>query len=393
MAYSKLSLDQHPTIDSDLESLIDQLPVIMLMVDSKGQVFFSNNAAQDFFGSQFFAALAITQLSAQMNAEDFQQALKQLNDKPQAINFNTHFFHQQKHYAATMSINRYLSSNNVQDGYLITLFNINHAHQETLLKKNFKELKQFARLSAMREISSSLADKLNQPLTAILSYTQAMQRLYKAKASPDEINQAMDRVVVNAENAGQIIKEVRATLNVNTLNYQSSCINTLIKETIDLTELANSTSAIQLSTHFASQHSLLYFDQLQMRQVIFSLLNNAIDAVMEQPAQIPKIMIQTQLQKTNNGAHFEIIIADNGAGLAKEVQDKLFEPFISTKLDGIGIGLSMCHHIIGLHKGSIHISSEPSNESPSTEPLTTVKICLPLKPDQAINCEQDWSKI
>jgi C4-dicarboxylate-specific signal transduction histidine kinase len=315
MSHAKLTISQDSFAKQNLKSMLDQLPIVMLMVDRTGRVDFFNKEAQAFFGAHFFTSTKITQLFQQFSEYDFNHTIKQFSDdsnKEKKSQFSISFFLQQKTYTASLSMTHYSLHNSNDIVYIFTIIDIQSEHKDKLLKKNFKELKQFARLSAMREISSSLADKLNQPLTAILSYTQAMQRLYKANASTNEINDAMERVVVNAENAGQIIKQVRAGLNVNTLNYQSSCINKLIQESIYLTELGNPDTPIKLTTHFEKQNSLLNFDKLQMRQVIFSLLNNAIDAVMERSDHSAEIIVQTQLKQQNKNTHFEIIIADNG---------------------------------------------------------------------------------
>lgn len=387
-----------PTLDIAQQTVLESLPVAILIVDKNGLVHYSNHESRQLLGSKFLESANVTTWSEDLNEYDFMGAINALNDKSQAVKFTISFKNnQQMHsFEVKMIINPENKKNGLNDFYLMTLTLISDSlsekksssnHASSSFKKNFKELKQFARLSAMREISSSLADKLNQPLTAILSYTQAMQRLYQNNASSEEIHEAMERVVVNAQNAGKIIKNIRAQLNVNTLQSQNVCMNHLIQEAIHLTELNSPESPINFVTHLEPSFMTLYVDKVQMRQVIFSLLNNAIDAVMEHSIQSPEIILTTRLnnsesfsqggmpKESSGDLYYEIEISDNGPGFPEEVQDKMFEPFTTTKKNGIGIGLSMCHHIIELHKGRITIA----------QPATVVTICLPLIANECSN--------
>jgi len=382
---SNLALESAPVVAKQ-QTKLDHLPIAILIADNKGNLHYYNQEADAIFSHDVLKNTKLTELSDDFKAQDLNNAINSLNTNSP---FRTQFYFKKKEvvYQLIMIKNPHeniIVKNN--DEYLFTLSPVNmdlslvnkspakekplaykNPSHTTVLKKNFKELKQFSRLSAMREISSYLADKLNQPLTAILSYTQAMQRLYQDNASSDEINNAMQRVVINAENAGKVIRKVRSQLKVNTLNYQMICINDLIQESIHLTELDNPTSQINLITDYEPEFTSLYIDKIQFRQVIFSLLNNAIDAVLDYSIQAPEIIITTRKE----ASHYKITLMDNGPGLAEEIQDKLFEPFTTTKKNGIGIGLSMCHHIIDLHKGKIGIQSNAQDS-------TTVTILLPL---------------
>ncbi len=369
---SYLTLEPEEVI-SKQQALLDQLPVAILIVDQKGQVYYYNQEAEHIFSHHILAHTRVTDLSGDFSRKQFANILSQLG---KSTRFAGQLMLRYEKIDYQLKIinnpdNSIINNINNNDYYLLTFSPFSepvsrHANVSTI-KKNFKELKQFSRLSAMREISSSLADKLNQPLTSILSYTQAMQRLYQNNASSEDIKNAMSRVVVNAENAGKIIRDVRSQLKVNTLNYEMRCINDLIQQSIHLTDLDNPHPAIRLTTNYEPKFSSICIDAIQIRLVIFSLLNNAIDAVSEAAIETPEINITTRKE-----AHYYIIIiSDNGPGLSDNIKNKLFEPFCTTKKQSIGIGLSMSHHIIELHKGNISIQSD--KETP-----TRVTIRLPL---------------
>ncbi|MCP3850217.1 MAG: GHKL domain-containing protein [Gammaproteobacteria bacterium] len=380
-------------------TMLENLPVAILIIDDKGLVHYHNHECSRIFRSELglnsLVSNKITTWSDDLTSAQFQEAILKLrtfsqsnssqSNGSQSVQFHIHIDQKQNRHSFNlkMIINPAPDSLESEDSYLLTISPIGkpvavssateNSNTLATFKKNFKELKQFSRLSAMREISSSFADKLNQPLTAILSYTQAMQRLYKNNASPDEIDEAMERVVINAEKAGKIVKNIRSQLNANTLTPKTTCMNHLIEESIHLTELYSVNSPIQFDAQYESSDQSLYVDPVQIRQVIFSLLNNAIDAVMDSSVKSPKITLTTRLERggthTTERSNYMIEISDNGPGFPQEMQGKIFEPFSTTKEKGIGIGLSMCHHIINLHKGSIEIE----------QPATLVKIYLPVK--------------
>ena len=356
------------------QPLLDSLPVACLLVDDQGTIYYYNiQAAQAFktahsdFNnvqslSSDFAALAIIE-SAQKSLNSSTESFKTMLCLDQCI--------QKKNVNLTIMLYPYNT-----DFYLLFLSDINdYSHYEHYqcdnLKKNFRELKHFARLSAMREISSLLADQLNQPLTAILSFTQAMQRLYKNEHDTEQLLDVMQRVVKNAEQAAQIIRNIRGQINANTLNCQSHCINDLIQQTLSLTELNSSESIINLVCHYETDNLSLCVDALQIKQVILSLLTNAIEAFSRAKTPAPEIHLSTHA----NDGQYEIQIADNGPGIANEVQQKLFQPFVTTKENGIGTGLSVCHHIIELHNGRISIGAW--QEVDNNPEGTMVKIQLP----------------
>jgi len=373
---SYLTLESE-TLISRQQDLLDHLPVAILIADKKGQIHYYNQEAERIFSHHILTHTKVTDLSNDFSRKNFNDALHSL-DKSTPFTSPLILKHRIKYRKTDYQLkiinnpdNTIINDNSYNNYYLLTFspFSdpLSKSDQMSTIKKNFKELKQFSRLSAMREISSSLADKLNQPLTAILSYTQAMQRLYQNNASSEDIKNAMSRVVVNAENAGNIIRDVRSQLKVNTLNYEMTCINDLIQQSIHLTDLDNLHSIIQLKTHYEPQFSSICIDAIQIRQVIFSLLNNAIDAVSEAAIEAPEINITTRKESS----FYTIIISDNGPGLPDNIKNQLFEPFRTTKKQGIGIGLSMSHHIIELHKGNISIQSDK-------QIATSVTIRLPI---------------
>lgn len=350
---------------------LDILPVSTFIVDNQGVIKYHNIEAGQLLLSGCPLPDNITDLSDCFDKHDYHLAINEhLNKTSRAfeaildIKQTVHQWYQLKMVTYQKHPGDYL--------IIVYPFAKMTSNADTL-KSNFKDLKQFSRFNAMREISALIADQLNQPLTAILSFTQAMQRLYQINASSEEITDAMERVVINARKAGDLIRDIRSRsqIKTNTLNYTTTSIHQLINECIDFTDLNYFNSRILLKKVFDPSISTQCVDAVQLKQVIISLLNNAIDAVIDN-SQPPQIVIQTAI----NDLYYELSVQDNGPGIPDSIKDKLFEPFISTKKDGIGIGLSMCQHIINLHKGTIKIIS--NNNPMIKETGTRVIITIPF---------------
>jgi signal transduction histidine kinase len=367
------------------KKLLDMLPLAIVIVDANASGYYINPRAGRIFFPEHpddlnaqIKQFNLTELSSDFSAEKFGYAQGWLH-KNSCYQANLIFdlWHEKACYSIRIIPYTQADSNSPLL-YLVSFEASCHSSaKNAAIKHSFRELKQFSRLSAMREISTSMADSLNQPLTAILSYTQAMQRMYLLNAEPEVIKAAMERVVINAQHAAQIIKDIRSRTTTTELNFEYVDIHQLIMNTIALTELNNPDCRIHLKTHFDRKVAAARIVRIQIKQVLLSLLTNAIEALSGTDIDQPKIIIETKLLKDE----LLITISDNGPGLNSKVKEKLFEPFVTTKKDGIGIGLSMSLYIIELHHGSLSISSNKSSDmSPDNgvQQGTRVSIRLPL---------------
>ncbi len=364
------------------KKLLDMLPVAIVIVDDNATGYYMNTkAARIFFpastGNDLKASIKLfnlTRLSADFSAEKFGYARGWLN---QHDSYQADLSFELRREKACYKINivpYILSDEHFPPLYLITFeTSSGSSSKNNSLNQSFRELKQFSRLSAMREISTSMADSLNQPLTAIMSYTQAMQRMYLTESDSKEIEAAMERVVINAQHAAQIIKDIRSRTLTTVVNFDYVDLNQLIMDTIALTELNTPASEINLQLHFDHNIPAIKIIRIQIKQVILSLLTNAIEAFSGMGLQQSKITIETKLSAED----LLMTICDNGPGISDQVKDKLFEPFISTKKEGIGIGLSMSQYIIELHNGKITLDANHKSDN-TKKPGTCVRICLPL---------------
>jgi PAS domain S-box-containing protein len=224
-------------------------------------------------------------------------------------------------------------------------------------KDHLNELAHATRLGLMGEMASGIAHEVNQPLSAISSYTQVSLNLINSK-EPDlvKLAETLYKTQQQALRAGRIIHRMREFVKSQTKHRSTADINALIHNAADLCLAELKQSGIGLALKLEPNLLPVYVDQIQIEQVIINLLRNSIDALKSLPAgQQRQISIQSQLT-LNNG--IQVRVKDNGAGLDKEQQQKILTPFYTTKADGMGMGLSITRSIVEAHDGTLHFNSE-----------------------------------
>ena len=244
---------------------------------------------------------------------------------------------------------------------------------EAKARRHQIELVHVSRLSTMGEMASGLAHELNQPLTAIVTYTQGSLRLLRAgKSSGPELERIMEQVAAQAERAGGIIRRLRSFIRKQETRRVNVGINSLILEAIEFAEHDIRAANVTVNTQLDKDLPDVKADPIQVEQVVLNLIRNCIDAMQTIAAPDRKIFIVTSLSE--RGA-IETSIRDVGPGLSTEARDRIFEPFFTTKPDGIGMGLAISRSIIESHGGRLWHAPD------SQETGCTVCFTLPQSPD------------
>ncbi len=227
---------------------------------------------------------------------------------------------------------------------------------EQRLQELQTELIHVARLSAMGEMASALAHELNQPLTAIINYAQATRHLIEGL---DDRRQAalaslLDKTAQQASRAGQIIHRLRQFVAKGETERALEDVNMVVEEASTLALIGANGKGIDVRRAFAAGLPPVLMDKIQIHQVITNLIRNSVDALDE--VERREIVICTRLPAPDR---VEISVTDSGPGLAPEVAARLFEPFVTTKPEGMGIGLSICRSIVDAHGGKLWASVPP----------------------------------
>ncbi len=229
---------------------------------------------------------------------------------------------------------------------------------ELELREQRAELAHVARISTMGELAASLAHELNQPLTAILSNAQAALRFLSAKpADLDEVRDILEDIVKDNSRAGEVIRRMRALVKKEAIDFSTLELANLIRDVVVLVHSDAILQNIQVALDLADHLPPVLGDKVQLQQVVLNLLLNAFDAMKGCPASERQVKLSVKGQ----GSDFiEVAVSDCGTGLSGSKLDKIFEPFYTTKGEGLGMGLSICRSIVEAHGGRLWAENNPA---------------------------------
>jgi len=228
---------------------------------------------------------------------------------------------------------------------------------ETDAAERRDEVTHLMRVSVLGELSGAIAHEINQPLTAILSNAQAALHILTQK-SPDlaEVRDAISDIVHDDNRAGAVIERLRGLLRKGERKSAQVDLNDLINSTIGLLHSELVGRAIDVETDLAADLPPISGDSVQLQQVFLNLFMNAMDAMASTPDALRRIKVSTRRAE---GGAVEASIRDRGVGIKPEDQDRLFEPFYTSKDHGLGLGLSTCLTIAQVHGGKITLVNHP----------------------------------
>lgn len=225
-----------------------------------------------------------------------------------------------------------------------------HARMQELQQ----ELLHTSRLRTTGQMAAAIAHELNQPLTAVANYLHAGQRLLAA-ASPDmaRIGEAVELAAQQTLRAGEIIRRLRAFVSRGEPQRRPEGVAKLIEEASALALLGAKESNIHVSLRLSPDLPDVQVDRVQVQQVLLNLLRNAVEAMENQATRDLTVTAQMDVDGVR------ISVADSGPGVPPEIAAQLFQPFVTTKPDGMGIGLSVCRTIVEAHGGRLWTEAAP----------------------------------
>ena len=215
------------------------------------------------------------------------------------------------------------------------------------------ELMQVARASAVGEMGSALAHELTQPLSAVSGFVEASAALIDESGGrmPARVREYMTQAVAQTQRAGAVIRLMREFAARGDTERSVEDINAAIEEICGLAMLGTAADEFDLKLNLAADLPPVLIDHVQIQQVVLNLVRNSLDALDERGS--GAITVATE----RGSDMVEVAVSDNGPGLPPEVRERVFEPFVSTKPDGIGIGLSICRTIVEAHGGRIAVEA------------------------------------
>ena len=244
---------------------------------------------------------------------------------------------------------------------------------ELLAEEQRRELSHLGRVAVVGELSGALAHELNQPLAAILANARAARRMLEndgfgndgiAKA---ELRAILEDIEADDRRAGAVIKRVRGLVKKDEGELQLLSINDVVDESLELAHSDLIRRGVAAHTRLAESLPVVYADRVQLQQVLLNLIMNACDAMIDTSAGQRTLVISTSV----HDGSARISVRDHGSGIAPESLESVFEPFVTTKRQGLGLGLAICRSIVASHAGEMWAINNPDGGA-------TFMVSLPL---------------
>jgi signal transduction histidine kinase len=253
----------------------------------------------------------------------------------------------------------------------------NNAQQAyTHLKQTQQQLIRTEKMAAIGQMAAAISHDLRNPLTGIKMATYYLSS--KIDRSDTEVNNILQDIELEIDYASNVVTNILTYSRPTELIYNWTNVNKLIEDTMHFVNLKNRDRGIELIKEYDDNISDILLDNKKIKQVIVNLLSNAMQAM-------PKggtLKVATKLNQDN----VQIIISDTGSGIDKNLIERIFTPFFTTKARGVGLGLSIVHNIVKKHGGTVEVESEQDKG-------TTFIVTLPIRRNIETHTEEEHGKV
>jgi two-component system sensor kinase FixL len=234
---------------------------------------------------------------------------------------------------------------------------------ERQLQELQTELARLSRLTAMGEMASTLAHEINQPLSAVTNYLQGCTRLLEQMEGQNvpKVREALAETTKQTLRAGQIIRQLREFVTHGETERCPEDVNKLVEEASALGLVGAKDEGVKSVFHCDHRLGPVMVEKVQIQQVLLNLMRNAVDAM--EGSERKELSVTTALSETDKDEKgrpmIEVRVADTGSGISEVIASRLFQPFVTTKPAGMGVGLSISKRIIEAHGGRIWAEPNP----------------------------------
>ena len=373
-----------PPAEARLRSILQTVPDALLIIDERGHIESISATAERLFG---YEAREVTGRNIKMlmpapyreQHDDYLTRYVKTGEK-HIIGIGRVVTGQRKD-GTTFPMHLTVGELQSADKHYFTGF-IRDLTEQQLTEERLKELQSevthMSRFTALGEMASTLAHEINQPLTAITNYLRGSVRLLEQMdgESTAVLSDALNKAAEQALRAGQIIRRLREFVARGESERHVESLPKLIEDASTLALIGAKENGVTVSFRLDPKADRVLADRIQIQQVLVNLIRNAIEIMTDSTGR-RELAVST---RANGGETVEIGVADTGGGLAPEVAAHLFQPFVTTKRKGMGLGLSICRTIVEAHGGKIWVEGRPGG---GTIFHFTLQVAKDEEPDRA----------
>lgn len=227
---------------------------------------------------------------------------------------------------------------------------------ETEAREHRERLAHVTRVSTLGEMAAGIAHEVNQPLTAIASYAQALARQMRAESGGDDTRrETVERIAEQALRAGEILRRLRGFSRRGEAKHVPCDVATVVQDALRLAEVDARRHGARIELRVEKRLPRVVGDTIQLQQVLLNLVRNALEAMDGIPPGDRCVLVAA----ARDGDRVVVSVMDRGAGVGERAEAQLFHPFFTTKPDGMGMGLSISHSIVMAHEGTLTYERNP----------------------------------
>ena len=350
-------------VTAELKALFDAAVDGIIVIDEHGVIAEFNKAAERLFGRQAsnVVGLPVTVLMAEPHRSKHETYISRYLDTGEAriIGIGREVSAQRADgslFPIALSVGEIEGGKGRRFIGLIRDLSAQKAAEEEAHRLQ-NRLAHVGRFSLMGEMAAGLAHELNQPLSAIVNYSQAGKRLAgKDEPNIESVSECYAKITEQALRAGHIIDKLRDFLRKDEVSKCELSINDVVSSTLKLVEADARAEGIPIRTDLAEDLPATSGDLIQLQQVLMNLTRNAVDAMQDSPNKDEGVIIRTSQPAPSE---VQVSVLDHGHGVAPQLAKSIFHPFVTTKRDGLGVGLAISRTIIRAHDGELFCRRNP----------------------------------
>jgi two-component system sensor kinase FixL len=366
-------------VAAELQALLDAAVDAIVVIDDKGKIITFNRAAERMFGYAVEDVLGknVNVLMDEPYRSEHEQYVSRYVEKgePHIIGKGREVEARRSNgeiFPVSLAVGEAREGGNRRFVGIIRDLSAQRAAEQSTRALEHR-LAHVGRFNLMGEMAAGIAHEINQPLSAIATYAQAGKRILQ-QSNPDTVmlGDICKKIDDQARRAGQVIENLRKFIRKQDIDTQSLDVNRVVDDVLNLIEVDAHSEGIPVRVRASARLPTVRADAVQLQQVLLNLTRNSVDAMRGGMGKEHGIIIATERAE---GGGVRIRVIDHGHGVSSQLGDNIFHPFVTTKRDGLGVGLAISNTIVQSYGGTLGYSENPAGGA-----VFTVE--LPAEQDQ-----------